>query len=562
MSAKVVPEEAVAASGLEITDFEKQAGPECAPPSRRQSHRVSFVGAINGLRGSKYTSNRSSQMIIEIVTGVSKAPDDLVLMGLRPVANRDDELAQCKEQVTSKSKWHNACVVLRKFWLYFLLENLYAVFPLVLALVPVIAGGALANELITSMPSTAGKYDDFKDLTKEHTASVMALSYLQAVVTPIGLYGMPAALVCTLWSWKALLKPVLLRLLLPGFLVSLTFGLVNVSLLYRGTTVLEEYSLYFQILILALFLGPALVAAGKVARNPLFGLLAVPALVMCMGMVAGYNAFFTRLLTAPNWIKALFVSIINPLLFEIVVVWCRVLARSHRHNHPLTGVMTVAVAMTLKKMYGRYVAATITQTSYVTMCSVFLGLMEYLSVISVPKRDRFFYRRAGKIGRACFGLTDTVDPTAQMKHERNTELRVHSAVMETSLEIVFTWTGVILVLMYNVSADGRSVDTSTVISNGAVQHAIEMLVDLVIILHLTVLQGEPYLKYANSRFVGWPLATGMLTFFASGYCVQATLPRLLCRLPGLHESSWIYCDGAFDAALLAYNATAALLPLT
>ena len=152
-------------------------------------------------------------------------------------------------------------------------------------------------------------------------------------------------------------RKLLLRLLLPGFLVSLAFGVVNVSLLYRGTTVLEEYSLYFQILILALFLAPALVAAGKVARNHLFGLLAVPALVMCMGMVAGYNAFFTRLLTAPNWIKALFVSIINPVLFEIIVVWCRVLARSHRHNHPLTSVMTVAVAMTLKKLYGRYLPA-------------------------------------------------------------------------------------------------------------------------------------------------------------------------------------------------------------
>ena len=72
-----------------------------------------------------------------------------------------------------------------------------------------------------------------------------------------------------------------------------------------------------------------------------------------------------------------------------------------------------------------------------------------------------------RIGRACCGLADTVDPTAQMKHARNAELRVHSAVMETSLEIVFTWTGVILVLMYNVSADGRSVDTSTVISTGS-----------------------------------------------------------------------------------------------
>ena len=93
-----------------------------------------------------------------------------------------------------------------------------------------------------------------------------------------------------------------------------------------------------------------------------------------------------------------------------------------------------------------------------------------------------------RLGRACCGLADTVDPTAQMKHERNTELRVHSAVMETSLEIVFTWTGVVLVLMYSVSADGRAVNTATVISNGVVQHAIEMLVDLVVILHLTVLQ--------------------------------------------------------------------------
>ena len=555
MSAKVAPEPAAAAKYIDDAESEKVKDLEYAPPARRESRRISFIGAVEGLRASKWHHNRSSQALVEIVSGISRSPDEPVLMGLRPVANRDDELAECKAQITAKSKWHNAGIVLRQFWLYFLLENLYAVVPLLLALVPVVAGGALANELITSLPKTPGTYSELTDLTADHSMSVMALAYLQAVVTPIGLYGMPAALVCTLWSWKALLRPVLMKHLLPGFLVSLAFGLVNVTMLYQGITTLEEYSLYVQILILSLFLAPALVRAGRVSKNPLFGWLAVPALFMCMLMVAGYNAFFTRLLTAPNWIKALFVSIINPMLFEIVVIWCRILARSHRHNHPLTGVMTVAVAMTLKKMYGRYVAATITKTSYVTMCSVFLGLMEYLSVISVPSRDKFFYKKCSSFGRACFGLADTVDSTAQLTHARNTELRVHSAVMETSLEIVFTWTGVILVLMYNVSADGRSVNTATVVANGAVQHGIEMLVDLVIILHLTVLQGEPYLKYANSRFIGWPFATGMLTFFASGYCVQATLPQLLCRLPGQHESNWIYCDVAFDAAMLAYNAT-------
>ena len=282
MSAKVAPEVIAWAAGTRVVP------PVGAPrASMARGRSMSFAGAIEGLRVSRQ-SRRSSQMLMEIVSGISKAPDEKVLMGLQPDGQRDTKLAACKEEVASKSKWQNACVVLRKFWMYFFLENLYAVIPLMMALVPVIAGGALANELITAMPTTAGTYDDFTDLTAQHTAGVKSLAYLQAVVTPIGLYGMPAALACTLWSWRTLLKPVLLKLLLPGFLVSLAFGLVNVSLLYAGDTTLEDYSLYFQILFLALFLAPALVRAGNVTKNPLFGWLAVPALFMCMCMVAGY----------------------------------------------------------------------------------------------------------------------------------------------------------------------------------------------------------------------------------------------------------------------------------
>jgi hypothetical protein len=248
---------------------------------------MSFAGAIEGLRTSRQT-RRSSQMLMEIVSGISRAPDQTDLMGLRPDDQRDAKLVECKAQVASKSVWHNTAVVLRRFWMYFFLENLYTVVPLLMALVPVLAGGALANELIVAMPTHVGAYDDFSELTAEHTADVKSFAYLQAVVTPFGLYGMPTALACTLWSWRTLLKPVLLKLMLPGFLVSLAFGLVNVSLLYRGDMTLENYSLYFQIFFLAFFLAPALVRAGNVTKNPLFGWLAMPALLMCMCMVAGH----------------------------------------------------------------------------------------------------------------------------------------------------------------------------------------------------------------------------------------------------------------------------------
>tara|TARA_B100000795_G_scaffold37049_1_gene24418 strand:+ start:176 stop:403 length:228 start_codon:yes stop_codon:yes gene_type:complete len=55
------------------------------------------------------------------------------------------------------------------------------------------------------------------------------------------------------------------------------------------------------------------------------------------------------------------------------------------------------------------------------------------------------------------------------------------------------------------------------------------------------------------------LSLSLSVYLVYLYCVQTTLPRLLCRIPGQHASSWIYCDGAFDVAMQAYNATAAIV---
>lgn len=321
------------------------------------------------------------------------------------------------------------------------------------------------------------------------------------------------------------------------------------ALLYNGIVTLERISFFVQVALVIIFLGMALFRTGHVVKNGLFGWLAVPVLVVALAVVAAYNLMFAELLVMPNAMKAGFVAVVNPIVFEVIIVALRFVARSHRHNHPLTSCMTVAMAMTLKKMYGRYVAATITEPAYVALCAVWLGLMEYLSVTTLPQRDKFFYTRVGNAGKMCCGATNELDPYAQLKHKRNRELRVHNAVMETSLEFVFCWTGVLMVIWYDVSADGEPVNKANVIINGALQYVVEMFVDLACIMHLTVLQKEPYLDYANSRFRGWSFTTGMLTFFASGYCVVNTMPKLLCRLPGWHSSTWVYCDRAFDRAV-------------
>ena len=91
----------------------------------------------------------------------------------------------------------------------------------------------------------------------------------------------------------------------------------------------------------------------------------------------------------------------------------------------------------------------------------------------------------------------------QMMLPRNRRLRVQNAVMETSLEIVFIWTGVLMVLWYDIADDPvrrTREGTWAVIRNGLVQYFLEIVVDVICITALTVFQNEPFFEFARTRF--------------------------------------------------------------
>lgn len=191
------------------------------PPQRRPGDesskgmkRVASFSAVD--RNSR--GRRSSQMLVEITQGSFKGADDRTLMGLTPKTGRT--VSRKHHDTQEKTRRQLVVDVLRRFPAHLAYENAYAFFPLITALVPVILGGLLANQLKDELPSAIGEYDKFAEYTDGHSTTVMVLSFCQAIANPVGLYGMPTALICTLWSWKALLKPVLLPLMLPGFLLS------------------------------------------------------------------------------------------------------------------------------------------------------------------------------------------------------------------------------------------------------------------------------------------------------------------------------------------------------
>ena len=73
-------------------------------------------------------------------------------------------------------------------------------------------------------------------------------------------------------------------------------------------------------------------------------------------------------------------------------------------------------------------------------------------------------------------------------------------------------------------------------------------IQLLVVVGPTVFQNEPFFEFARTRFPGWSVATGVVTFFCSGYVVLNVLPRLLCHVPGAvtvnaDEAHWIYNPG-------------------
>jgi len=184
-------------------------------------------------------------------------------------------------------------------------------------------------------------------------------------------------------------------------------------------------------------------------------------------------------------VKAAFAVGVNPFVFELCAWISRVAARAVLHNHPTTSVTLVAIPMILAKLFGRFVIAGIRDSTTATVTSLILGAVEVAFVLSARARDRLLYRLL--CGRF---LKAGEDWSEVMRSSRNKTLRVAIFEAETTCELAFIWSAAVVVLWYDVSTGGRALVPTAVLLSAARQHAIELAVDLVCVLVLTVLQAR------------------------------------------------------------------------
>jgi hypothetical protein len=281
--------------------------------------------------------------------------------------------------------------------------------------------------------------------------------------------------------------------------------------------------------------GLVLTRAGRACSNPTFKLICLPVLVTML-LAMGIRESYAYMMAGPDYLKALFAGLLNPLLFELCCVTpARFVARSLRHNHESTSFVIVVAFIFLKQWCGRSVAAMINDKIWLYVLCVTNSLCEFTLRVTLSRRDSMLYNCL--FSRWLPRGANALD-LAQLP--RNRRLRAANSMAESIGEIIAIWNGVALLILLDVSPDGKSpVNLWKLFENGLLQTAFELLTDWVSVLVLR-LDGIRVLGLAAGRYWYWSAAFASSIMFAYAYSLESIYIIALCHESGL-PATWAPC---------------------
>jgi len=451
--------------------------------------------------------------------------------------------------------------VAEKLWLvtvrfphHWVKHNLYCLPLVVASLVPLVVGMWHSRMLITTGdgPTLTGGFDYFEDHSLAPEAQMVQI--LKSFVGRAGQYVMVWVMMHTLWA-SEFVTPVCKRWIIPMYIVSCSAGAAHV--LIKNVNNSGIPGLFFLDVLLILIMAYKTIrgvgdAVGGFGYRLAKSLMS--SVIIFVIILIGYEIMvFPQVGAWSDLEKTIFSTILNPLIWELPLLYIRGISRTLAFNHSSTNYCLVGIIVAGKKATGRFVMATIYDPTYVTIASIVLSVIEIVFVVTVGARDRFLYR-------CCFGskagaLGD--DPLAPLKHHRNKKLRIQLANLETTLELVFIFMGVAFVGMMNVATIGdpefgKAPTGGDLVLNGMIQYVMEMIVDFVGIAYLTAYANQAYLEYSHLYHKNYLKTMGTLAFFASSYVISNSIPGVLYRIAPMtgnmtcqtarcgHQADWLW----------------------
>lgn len=497
---------------------------ESPSPPERPSTRESIILSIQGA---------ASWFVPTAFTQPATEPDDPGLCGfiLQDHVETDMTIANT---MTNSAK---AIQVTMRYPGHCLKETRHYILPLLASLLGTLAFSFSARAQAASLDvAFQGTLQDARWSTELSPIMASFTFWVEwGGLYPIGLFGSIASVIGTLWAWSAV-KVSFHWVLLPSYCihVMLTVYIVVTQRMEMPYT-LWMRAIYFITILVGCY---TYIHVRSAVRNPLFGW--VMFLVWLAACIHSFliTSFAKRILAGSDAEKAIFISIVNPLSFEVVITLSRFVARSLRHNHPSSSFLCTVIPVCLKACTGRFFMATLQNPTMVLCLSIVSGLTEFTFRITMRLRDRFLYR-------CIFGpcLQGDQSSSAQLRNQRNKRLRACNSMFETMQEYCGIWNGVALVLCLDMSSDGKSSPTvQGALLTGAIQTSVEFLTDYVSIVALAVLLNVDVLSRASGRYWYWSVPCAIYGLLSS-LSTCSFLLYVLCRSPHVDGSTWMVCPG-------------------
>ena len=425
-----------------------------------------------------------------------------------------------------KTKSERMYRVLRQFPSHFLHTNLMCVIPILVGLIPIGLGAMHGRVMAASLPDTHATYEDLEILEHARPLDDCLLQGLASAVGRASIYVMFVTITSALYG-KDVVLPIVARSGLVPWSLHVLLSFLKPVLVHSGVKLSEGLAgMVYNVLIIV---GTAhfAVKLGRKLKDPAFWwkmlfFFAAP----CVVISAVYRyVLLPRLSEMSNVELLILAAVVNPLLNEISHIMARQLARSLGDNvadESVLGVVPCA-AMCVKKCVGRYVCYLITDPALATLASILIAVTEVLFAIQVAVRDRWIYQMQAR-------FASTVDDKAAvirqvMTHRKNQLLRIRFAHNETSLEICYSATALVMILAYRLSLDGAGLpEIGPLVANFFVQWSSEMVVDLLVVSWLTVVCKKPVLAVSHRLFSGWTAVMTTFVFFGNAYFMNTSIP--------------------------------------
>ena len=500
--------------------------PVCEPVTKTPTPPLSKDRWGSTHASGRYSSGRNSVSMSALFSvenevqfkGMAKsaAADKHVKRAIASVDSPWFDVGNSKPAHLGRTRVERLKLVLRQFPKHIAVTNLMCVLPILAGCVPIALSALHARHMVDSLPELSATYSDFESTPFVRPLSSALLQGLVAFTNRTLVYIMYVIVLCALYPHKIVL-PLTAKFGLPFWLLSCGFAGVD-PLMHYGGVLLASSALDSARNLLGFF-GAGLVAwrVGKVVNDATLWwkitfLFVLPPVIM---MNVYRYVLLPRISMMGDWSLLLLAAFVNPLLFEVTLIMARQVARSlHVHDESVRGIVPCA-AMTSKKCVGRYICYLISDPAIATLASLLLAFFEVLFAMSVAVRDKMVYQM-----QAHFAPLEDKHAaiSAVMKHEQNKLLRIRNAHNETTLEIVFSTTGLVLILAYGVSLNGETLPSAgSLASNFAVQWLSELFVDFLVIAWLTVINRQPVLETSHQLFRGWTALMCVFAAFGNGF---------------------------------------------